>query len=112
MTPTTKMTAPRKQFAMAALALAVITGASTSAMARLTLTPHPTRLAQATPPLQSTPGAESKPSVPSEPTTTGQRPQETPPQPARPDAEARDAGAKPALPPAPAEKVAPPITAK
>lgn len=102
----------RKQLVLAALALVAVSGMSTSATARLTLTPPPARLAQATPPLQSTPGAESKPAAPSEPATTGQRPQATPPQPARPDAEARDAGAKPALPPAPAEKVAPPITAK
>jgi len=96
------------------LATLVIAGAgmSTSAFARLTLDPPKARLAQATQPLQSTPGAESKPSAPAEPSTTGQRPQETPPQPARPDAEARDSGAKPALPPAPAEKTAPPIPAK
>jgi hypothetical protein len=59
--------------------------------------------------LQSTPGAESRPSAPAEPVTTGQRPTEIPPQPARPDAEAQKAGATPALPPAPAEKIAAPI---
>src|SRR5215468_224335 len=70
------------------------------------------QIAQATPPTQSTPGAETKPSAPSEPTTTGTRPQEVPPQPARPDPEAQKSGAQPALPPAPAEKVAPPIKEK
>jgi hypothetical protein len=70
--------------------------------------PRP-QLAQATQPLQSTPGAETKPSVPAEPATTGTRPTETSPQPARPDAEAQKAGATPALPPAPAEKTAAPI---
>lgn len=70
------------------------------------------QLAQATQPLQSTPGAESKPGSPSEPVTTGSRPSEIPPQPARPDAEAQKAGAQPALPPAPAEKTAPPIREK
>ena len=70
--------------------------------------PHP-QMAQVTPPLQSTPGAETKPPAPSEPTTTGQRPTEVPPQPARPDAEAQKSGSQPALPPAPAEKSAPPI---
>ena len=70
------------------------------------------QMAQATPPLQSTPGAENKPSAPAEPVTTGQRPTEIPPQPARPDAEAQKAGATPALPPAPAEKIAPPIKEK
>jgi hypothetical protein len=72
------------------------------------------RIAQATQPLQSTPGAESKPSAPSEPTTTGtgSRPAEVSPEPARPDSEAQDAGAKPALPPAPAEKTGEPIQPK
>jgi hypothetical protein len=44
--------------------------------------------------------------------TTGARPSEIPPQPARPDAEAQKAGATPALPPAPAEKTAAPIEQK
>ena len=70
--------------------------------------PHPL-MAQATQPLQSTPGAESKPSAPAEPTTTGSRPSDIAPEPARPDADAQKAGAQPALPPAPAEKVATPI---
>jgi hypothetical protein len=46
---------------------------------------------------------------PADPTTTGTRPLDVPPQPARPDADAQKAGAQPALPPAPAEKTAPPI---
>jgi hypothetical protein len=71
--------------------------------------PH---LAQATPPLQSTPGAESKPSAPSEPVTTGSRPSGVSPEPARPDEEAQKTGARPVLPPAPAEKTAPPIQQK
>ncbi|KRQ92598.1 hypothetical protein [Bradyrhizobium valentinum] len=77
----------------------------------------PQHIAQATPPTQSTPGAETKPPAekppaPAEPGTTGQRPSDIPPQPARPDPDAQKAGAKPALPPAPAEKVAPPIPEK
>ncbi len=67
------------------------------------------QMAQATQPLQSTPGAETKPSAPAEPTTTGRRPAEIAPQPAHPDAQAQKEGATPALPPAPAEKTAPPI---
>jgi hypothetical protein len=70
------------------------------------------QLAQATPPLQSTPGAETKPSAPREPVTTGTRPSTVAPEPARPDPEAQKAGAQPALPPAPAEKTAPPIKEK
>ena len=65
-------------------------------------TSEPLQIAQATPPTQSTPGAETKPSAPSEPATTGQRPSDVPPQPARPDPDAQKAGAQPALPPAPA----------
>jgi hypothetical protein len=67
-------------------------------------------LAQATQPLQSTPGAETKPSAPPEPVTTGTRPSNIPPEPARPDAQ--KAGAQPVLPPAPAEKQAEPIRQK
>ena len=70
---------------------------------------YPLRLAKATPPLQSPPGAETKPVAPAEPVTTGTRPAETAPEPARPDADAQKTGAQPALPPAPAEKIAPPI---
>jgi hypothetical protein len=69
------------------------------------------QLAQATAPLQSTPGAETKPSAPADPTTTGtgSRPSGIAPQPAHPDPAAQKEGATPALPPAPAEKIAPPI---
>lgn len=67
------------------------------------------QMAQATQPLQSTPGAESKPSAPAQPATTGTRPNDVPPEPARPDPNAQKAGATPALPPAPAEKMAAPI---
>jgi hypothetical protein len=70
------------------------------------------QLAQATQPLQSTPGAETKPSTPSEPVTTGTRPSNVPPEPARPDPDAQKAGAQPVLPPAPAEKQAEPIKQK
>ena len=67
------------------------------------------QMAQATQPLQSTPGAETKSSAPAEPATTGTRPAELAPQPAHPDEQAQKGGAEPALPPAPAEKIAPPI---
>src|ERR1700692_4173237 len=67
------------------------------------------QIAQATQPLQSTPGAETKPSAPAEPATTATRPAELAPQPAPTDAQAQKEGATPALPPAPAEKIAPPI---
>jgi hypothetical protein len=72
----------------------------------------PQQLAQATQPLQSTPGAEKKPSVPAEGTTTGTRPPDVRPEPARPDPEAQKSGAQPVLPPAPAEKTGEPIKPK
>ncbi|WMT78925.1 hypothetical protein [Bradyrhizobium sp. Ash2021] len=93
----------------------VTTGLVISGLSLTQLKTHdPQQLAQATPPLQSTPGAETKPQAPAEPVTTGTdtRPSSVPPQPARPDAEAQKAGAEPALPPAPAEKTAPPIREK
>ncbi|MGY3618598.1 hypothetical protein [Bradyrhizobium sp. USDA 10063] len=68
------------------------------------------KVAQATPPVQSSPPepqtkpAESKPG--------GDRPTTPAPQPARPDPDALKAGAQPALPPAPAEKTAPPVQQK
>ena len=88
----------------------VVAGFAISGMsaAQLLTTRHQ-QMAQATQPLQSTPGAEKKPSAPAEGTTTGTRPPDVPPQPARPDPDAQKSGAQPALPPAPAEKTAEPI---
>ena len=102
--------ASRKEMILASVLIAAGLGVSAVSLAQLA-PPH-AQTAQATPPLQSTPGAETKPKEPAEPATTGTRPQEIPPQPARPDADAQKAGATPALPPAPAEKMAPPIPAK
>ena len=96
--------------AMVAVGLAI----SGVAIAQLKAGDANPQVAQATLPLQSTPGAETKQSAPPEPATTGSgtRPSEVPPQPARPGAEAQKDGATPVLPPAPAEKTAPPITEK
>ena len=87
----------------------VVAGLAVSGVSLARLANADLHVAQATPPLQSTPGAESKPSAPAEPATTGTRPNAVKPEPARPDEEAQKAGAKPALPPAPAEKTAEPI---
>ena len=87
----------------------VAAGLVMSGLSLAQLATHPPQMAQATQPLQSTPGAETKPSAPAETVTTGTRPSNVPPEPARPDADAQKAGAQPALPPAPAEKTAPPI---
>ena len=98
----------RGDFAFAAMM--VVAGLAITALSLAQIrAADPPQLAQATPPLQSTPGAETKPAAPADPVTTGTRPSDVPPQPARPDADAQKAGAQPALPPAPAEKTAPPI---
>jgi hypothetical protein len=64
---------------------------------------HLDQTAQAAPSPSATP-AESKPG--------GTRPTTPAPEPAQPPPAAQQEGAKPALPPAPAEKVAPPIEKK
>jgi hypothetical protein len=66
--------------------------------------------AQATQPLQGTPAPDSK--APAESKPGGTRPTTPAPEPARPDQQAQQEGVKPALPPAPAEKVAPAIKDK
>jgi hypothetical protein len=86
-----------------------VTGA---VMAALSLTDirasHLREMAQATPSPSTSPEnlppAESKPG--------GTRPTTPAPEPARPSAAAEQEGAKPALPPAPAEKIAPPMEKK
>jgi hypothetical protein len=67
------------------------------------------QMAQATQPLQSSPNPASQPNQPAESKPGGDRPTTPAPEPARPDTEAQKAGAPAALPPAPAEKTAPPI---
>lgn len=66
-------------------------------------------MAQATPPLQGTPAPPNEDKKPAESKPGGERPTTPAPQPARPDPQAQKEGAQPALPPAPAEKTAPPI---
>jgi hypothetical protein len=73
---------------------------------------HPRQLAQATPPLQGTPAPADSNNAPAASKPGGERPTTPAPEPARPDAKAQAEGAKPALPPAPAEKTAPPIKEK
>jgi hypothetical protein len=70
----------------------------------------PQRMAQATQPLQSSPPDNQD--KPAEAKPGGDRPTTPAPEPARPDAQAQKAGAQPVLPPAPAEKIAPPIKEK
>ncbi|SCB55320.1 hypothetical protein GA0061098_103850 [Bradyrhizobium shewense] len=69
------------------------------------------QMAQATPPLQGTPSDEQS-KVPAEAKPGGDRPTTPAPEPARPEPQTQGAATKPALPPAPAEKIAPPIEKK
>ncbi|WP_456802615.1 hypothetical protein [Bradyrhizobium sp. USDA 4474] len=70
-------------------------------------------LAQATQPLQGTPSTDQD-KTPAEAKPGGERPTTPAPQPARPDPQTQGAAgaAKPALPPAPAEKIAPRLEKK
>ena len=91
----------------------LLSGLSLSAFSTASIiarTPN-VHMAQATPPLQGSPSpAESD--KPAESKPGGTRPTTPAPEPARPDAQAQQEGAKPALPPAPPEKMAPPIEQK
>ncbi|WP_425992244.1 hypothetical protein [Afipia sp. DC4300-2b1] len=67
-------------------------------------------LAQTTQPTESQPSVPAgKSDGPAESMPGGTRPTTPAPEPARPNADAQKAGAKPALPPAPAEKTGEPI---
>jgi hypothetical protein len=68
-------------------------------------------LAQATQPLQGTP-SDDQSKTPAESKPGGDRPTTPAPEPARPDPQTQGAATKPALPQAPAEKMAPPIKEK
>ena len=63
-------------------------------------------------PLQATPSPQPTNVPPAEAKPGGTRPTTPAPEPARPDTQAQTEGAKPALPPAPAEKMASPIPDK
>ena len=73
---------------------------------------HDPQVAQATQPLHSSPSSDQDKLAPAESKPGGERPTTPAPEPARPDADARKAGATPALPPAPAEKTGAPIQQK
>jgi hypothetical protein len=99
----------RADFLIASVML--VTGLMLTGFSLVSATRTNVQLAQATPPLQGTPStttgdkpAESKPG--------GTRPTTPAPEPARPDTQAQKEGAKAALPPAPPEKMAPPMEKK
>jgi hypothetical protein len=94
-------------------AVMVVAGLTVSGLALNRLrASHTADMAQATQPLQSSPPVDQDKAPPAESKPGGERPTTPAPEPARPDAEAQKEGAKPVLPPAPAEKMAPPIQRK
>jgi hypothetical protein len=96
---------------VAAALIATGTAISALALAEIRANRTPSELAQATEQVPSSPPAVQK-DVPAESKPGGTRPTTPAPEPARPDLDAQKAGAQPALPPAPAEKTAPPIREK
>lgn len=97
------------EWLVAAALIAAGAAISALSLAEINANRPPAQIAQATQPssppqVQKNEPAESKPG--------GTRPTTPAPEPARPDPDAQKAGAQPALPPAPAEKMAPPIREK
>jgi hypothetical protein len=89
--------------------LLIVAGLAVSVLSLTELEAHdPQRLTQATPAPQASPTVEK----PAESKPGGMRPTTPAPEPARPDPRAQKQGAKAALPPAPAEKIAPPLKQK
>jgi len=94
-------------FAAAIVALGLVI----SGLSLTQLSARNTHVAQATQPLQSSPSTAPD-NAPAESKPGGVRPTTPAPEPAHPDAAAQTTGAASALPPAPAEKIAPPIREK
>ena len=99
--------AGRKDFVLAAAMVA--SGLVICGLSLAELRAHNPQVAQATQPLQASP-PPTQDSAPAESKPGGARPTTPAPEPARPpDTQAQKDGTKAALPPAPAEKIAPPI---
>jgi hypothetical protein len=109
MSPDDKKRAYKRDLLLASAMVAA--GVAVSALSLADIAVRNPQMAQATQPLQSSPSATPS-NAPAESKPGGERPTTPAPEPARPDAQAQKEGATPALPPAPAEKTAPPIKAK
>jgi hypothetical protein len=105
MSPDDGKRAYRRDLMLAAAMVAA--GLAISGLSLVQLNARHPQMAQVTPPLQPTPTPQASPPAESKP--GGDRPTTPAPEPARPDADARKAGAPTALPPAPAEKSGTPI---
>jgi len=110
MSPNENKRAYRQDLMRAALLIAA--GLLVSGFSLARIADRPRQLAQATQPLKGTPAPADQDKAPAESMPGGERPTTPAPQPARPDAQAQQQGIQPALPPAPAEKTAPPIREK
>jgi hypothetical protein len=95
-----------RDFLLASLLVAA--GLGMSGISLIELAKNNVHVAQATQPVQPSPPAASD-SAPAESKPGGERPTTPAPEPARPAEQAQKEGVKAALPPAPAEKIAPPI---
>ncbi len=109
MTPNEMRRANRKDFVLAAIMVAgglVVSGISVMQLAAR----DQQQIAQTTQPSSDQPSVPAgKDNGPADSKPGGTRPTTPAPEPARPDADAQKAGAKPALPPAPAEKMGEPV---
>jgi hypothetical protein len=110
MSPDDRKRAYRRELLLASVMVAG--GLAIFGVSVVKLAAHNPQMAQATQPLQSSPTPSPQANPPAESKPGGERPTTPAPEPARPDAEAQKAGAATALPPAPAEKTAPPIKEK
>ncbi|HLX15410.1 MAG TPA: hypothetical protein VKS24_09405 [Bradyrhizobium sp.] len=88
--------------------LLIVAGIVISGVSLVEIAKTDGRMAQTTQPSQPSPPPESN-DRPAESKPSGVRPTTPAPEPAQPSAQAQKEGVKPALPPAPAEKMAPPM---
>ena len=111
MIPEDKKRTYRRDLLVASVMIVAGLAMSGVSLAQIVISGH-SHVAQATPPLQGTPAPPNEDKAPAPSKPGGERPTTPAPQPARPDPQAQKEGAQPALPPAPAEKTAPPIEPK
>jgi hypothetical protein len=109
MSPDDSKRAERRDFVVAAAM--VVSGLVICGLSLAEIRASYPQVAQATQPLQASPPPPQD-NAPAESKPGGARPTTPAPEPARPDVRAQKEGASPALPPAPAEKMAPPIKEK